>query len=71
MAKGYYTAFRPSIQPDTYHAATVPLDGRSLDQIEKNHILKALEKADGVQTAAAKILGISRRKLQYRMKNTV
>jgi len=58
----------PSILPGTYHAATVPLDGRSLDQIEKDHILKALEKAVGVQTGAAKILGISRRKLQYRMK---
>ncbi len=47
---------------------TVSLDGRSLDQIEKDHILKALEKAGGIQVEAAKILGITRRKLQYRMK---
>lgn len=42
-------------------------DGASLDQLEREHILKALQKAGGVQTEAAKLLGISRRKLQYRM----
>lgn len=52
----------------SYSTDTVSLDGRSLDQIEKDLMLKALEKAGGVQVEAAKILGITRRKLQYRMK---
>lgn len=39
----------------------------SLDNIERSLIIKALKKSDGNQVEAAKILGISRRKLQYRM----
>ncbi len=58
-----------SMLHDVNHSInTVSLNGRSLDQIEKEHILKALEKAGGIQVEAAKLLGITRRKLQYRMK---
>ncbi|MBT3267648.1 sigma-54-dependent Fis family transcriptional regulator [Candidatus Poribacteria bacterium] len=39
----------------------------SLEDVERQLILAALERADGVQTAASKLLGVSRRKLQYRM----
>lgn len=39
----------------------------SLDNIERSLIIKALKKSGGNQVEAAKILGISRRKLQYRM----
>ncbi len=39
----------------------------SLDNIERNLIIRALKKSGGSQVEAAKTLGISRRKLQYRM----
>jgi DNA-binding NtrC family response regulator len=45
----------------------IPPDGISLDQLEKDLIVKALQRTNGNQTEAAKMLGISRRKLQYRM----
>ena len=45
----------------------IPTHGISLDQLEKELMIKALKKTDGNQTAAARILGISRRQLQYRM----
>lgn len=41
--------------------------GMSLEEVERHLILMALERAGGNQTRAAKLLGISRRKLQYRM----
>ncbi|MCX5862443.1 MAG: sigma-54 dependent transcriptional regulator [Deltaproteobacteria bacterium] len=40
----------------------------TLDAIEERMIRQALEKADNVQAQAAKILGISRSNLQYKMK---
>lgn len=40
----------------------------SLEEIERNHIIRALKEAEGVQVKAAKILGISRRQLQGRLK---
>jgi DNA-binding NtrC family response regulator len=39
----------------------------SLEDVERQLILAALERAGGVQTKAADLLGVSRRKLQYRM----
>ncbi len=46
-------------------------DDMSLDQLEesimKRHIIRALRQTGGNQTQAAKMLGIQRRKLQYRM----
>jgi Nif-specific regulatory protein len=42
-------------------------EGVSLDEMEKRMILKALEKTGGNQTRAAKILGITRRTLGYRL----
>ncbi|MAF12004.1 hypothetical protein CMK11_16295 [Candidatus Poribacteria bacterium] len=39
----------------------------SLEDVERQLILAALERADGVQTSASRLLGVSRRKLQYRM----
>jgi len=41
--------------------------GLSLEEVERQLILMALERAAGNQTRAAKLLGVSRRKLQYRM----
>ncbi len=43
-------------------------EGKSLAEIEKEAILEALERCGGNRTKAAKVLGISRRKLLYRLK---
>ena len=46
---------------------TLPDEGLSLDEVEKSLILQALEKTDYNQTNAAKLLGITRHTLIYRM----
>lgn len=45
----------------------LPEEGVSLDQLEKDLILQALEKTGNNQTKAAQLLGISRHTLMYRM----
>jgi DNA-binding NtrC family response regulator len=45
----------------------LPSEGLSLKNVEKELIIKALEKADNNQTKAAKLLGISRDALRYKM----
>jgi DNA-binding NtrC family response regulator len=71
MGKG--DVIQPSDLPASLSSMCVPivsadsLNNKSLDEIEKELMLKALEKSGGNQVDAAKILGISRRKLQYRM----
>ncbi len=49
----------PSLQPAT---------GNTLEQTEKAMLISALEKANGNQTRAAVLLGISRDALRYKMK---
>ncbi|SMP71619.1 sigma-54-dependent transcriptional regulator [Anoxynatronum buryatiense] len=45
----------------------LPEEGISLDELEKNLILQALEKTGNNQTKSAQLLGISRHTLMYRM----
>lgn len=45
----------------------LPDEGISLDEVEKSFIIQALEKTDYNQTHAARILGITRHTLLYRM----
>ncbi|TCT15569.1 DNA-binding NtrC family response regulator [Natranaerovirga pectinivora] len=45
----------------------LPEEGIDLEEVEKNLILQAVEKAKGNQTEAAKLLGITRQTLIYRM----
>jgi DNA-binding NtrC family response regulator len=45
----------------------LPSEGLSLKNVEKELIIQALEKADNNQTKAAKLLGISRDALRYKM----
>jgi two-component system NtrC family response regulator/two-component system response regulator HydG len=42
--------------------------GITLDELERMAILQALEAASGSTAKAAEMLGISRRKIQYRLK---
>jgi two-component system NtrC family response regulator len=46
----------------------LPDEGVSLNEIEKNYLLSALEKAGGNKTRAAELLGISRRAIYSKMK---
>ena len=41
--------------------------GRTLEEVEREHILAALRRTGGNRTAAAAELGISRRTLYYKM----
>jgi two-component system NtrC family response regulator len=45
----------------------IPDDGIDLDEVEKNLIIKALEKAEGNKTRAAELLGLTRRRLYSMM----
>ena len=49
-------------------AAAVPADGLVLEDVEKKLIREALERASGNQSKAARLLGISRDTLRYRLK---
>jgi transcriptional regulator of acetoin/glycerol metabolism len=45
----------------------IPEAGIDLEQLERDLVLRALEKAAGNVTRAARLLGLSRRTLQYRL----
>ena len=45
----------------------VPRQGISLDEIEKQAILQALEMSDWVQKKAAQLLGLTKRVLNYKI----
>lgn len=53
--------------PTTDVEFDIPEEGVSLDEIIKEYVCSALTKSKGTQIQAAKLLGISRRKLQHRM----
>ncbi len=50
-----------------YQAISTGTLNERLEAVERETILSALEKAGGVQTAAARMLGISERVLRYKM----
>jgi DNA-binding NtrC family response regulator len=45
----------------------IPEGGLDLDELERSLILRALEKSGGNVTRAARLLGLTRRTLQYRL----
>ena len=62
---------RPAIAPEpggTGSAAIAVTPGATLYDIEREAILRTLESVDGSTSRAAEILGISVRKIQYRLK---
>jgi DNA-binding NtrC family response regulator len=54
--------------PQKSQAATGDTSSLSLDQSERNAILRALQQAGFVQKKAAHLLGISRRAIHYKIK---
>jgi DNA-binding NtrC family response regulator len=58
----------PEVQQATPGRTDVPqIPGASLADIERHAILSTLEMVGGSTTAAARVLGISVRKIQYRL----
>ncbi len=55
------------IIPDAQLTTDPAEPGKTLEEIERRHILDTLARNNGNRTAAAKELGISRRTLQYRL----
>jgi len=57
---------------DAHHAvaiaAEIPADGMSLEDNERNLLVRALEKTNGNQTQAARLLRVTRDTLRYKMK---
>ncbi|HEV7499965.1 MAG TPA: helix-turn-helix domain-containing protein, partial [Vicinamibacteria bacterium] len=45
----------------------IPESGIDIEELERSLIVKALDKSSGNVTRAARLLGLSRRTLQYRM----
>ncbi|MBO0862149.1 MAG: hypothetical protein J2P21_27375 [Chloracidobacterium sp.] len=50
-------------------ARSVSFDGRTLDEVERRHILRILEETGGNHLRAAEILGIRRRTLYRKLEN--
>ncbi|SFH84181.1 DNA-binding transcriptional response regulator, NtrC family, contains REC, AAA-type ATPase, and a Fis-type DNA-binding domains [Tindallia magadiensis] len=55
------------VEAENKQGIQLPENGLSLDEVEKNLILQALERTGDNQTKAAQLLGISRHTLMYRM----
>jgi DNA-binding NtrC family response regulator len=60
------TAARPRPAGDTNHHNFLP-DGMTLDQYEQELIREALHRADGNKSQAARLLGLTRNALRYRL----
>ena len=65
------------LQPEDFHVTDIEQTGGdrmtddqclSLEESEKNTILRALEQTGGIQKEAAEVLGISRRAIHYKVK---
>jgi two-component system, NtrC family, response regulator AtoC len=57
-----------SLSHDTVASAAVPIDGMSLEDNERSLLVRALEKTNGNQTQAARLLRVTRDTLRYKMK---
>jgi two-component system response regulator AtoC len=58
---------RSRIRTNDPVAIELPDSGIDLEALERSLIVKALEKAQGNVTRAARLLGLTRRTLQYRL----
>ena len=67
---------RDWLEPDNFTTLTrtvtptqfrLPAEGVSLDEVERQLVLQALERAGGNQTQAAQLLGINRDQVRYRV----
>jgi len=56
------------VKPQPKVVPNVTDDGLVLDDVEKKLIAEAMERASGNQSKAARLLGVSRDTLRYRLK---
>ena len=56
---------RPAPRPDAY---VLPPEGVRLDDLERSYVEQALRRAGGVKSHAARLLGISRDQMRYRIR---
>jgi len=68
----YFVSYYDYYQPEAYIPSgdvyiDFPDTGMSLEAVERALLVRALEKAGGNQSAAARLLGVSRDTLRYRM----
>jgi DNA-binding NtrC family response regulator len=57
-----------SISPESTHSASSPANGRrTLDDLEREAIIQALQETDGNVSEAARLLGLGREALRYRI----
>ena len=52
---------------DLTHAVELPAQGLDLEQVERGLVLQALERTGWNQTRAAKLLGLNRDQIHYRI----
>jgi DNA-binding protein Fis len=57
-----------ALSHDTVAAEAPPVDGMSLEDNERSLLVRALEKTNGNQTQAARLLRVTRDTLRYKMK---
>ena len=69
--RGLIDGGEPDDLPDeiTKGRSAVPVSGRSLEELEKRHILDLLTQCGGNQSRVARILGISRRTVYRKLKS--
>jgi len=57
-----------ALSHDTVATEAAPVDGMSLEDNERSLLVRALEKTNGNQTQAARLLRVTRDTLRYKMK---
>ena len=57
----------PTISPDAQRTGPPPIPGSTIQDLERYAILKTLEACGGSTSKAAMILGVSTRKIQYKL----
>jgi DNA-binding NtrC family response regulator len=62
-------AYRQAAPPEGEAAPAEPGSGRTMEEIEKEAILRTLRETEGNRTKAAEVLGIGFRTLQRKLKD--
>ena len=64
LETGDFTTLTRTVTPNEFK---LPQDGISLDEVERQLLVQALERAGGNQTQAGQLLGINRDQVRYRI----
>ena len=64
LEPGDFTTLTRSVEPAQFR---LPAEGVNLDEVERQLLTQALERAGGSQSRAAQLLGINRDQVRYRI----